>query len=87
MSVEERLQSLVGCLVASPDSVAVSTVDRNGRDAFLVTVADEDRGAVLGRQGSTIQALEVLMRAVCSAQGLAPRGIELNDGGRQKENG
>ena len=87
MSVEERLQTLVGCLVTSPDSVTVSTVERNGRDAFLVTVADEDRGAVLGRQGSTIQALEVLIRAVCVAQGLSPRGIELNDGGRQKENG
>ena len=86
MTTEERLERLVGSFVRSPEEVRVELSERNGSPTFFLSVAEHDRGAVLGRQGSTIKALEVLMTAICDAQGVHPRGIELSDAsGLQKD--
>ena len=61
------------------DALVVRESERRSQLMFAVEVAAEDRGAILGRQGSTIRALETVVAAMCRAQGEEIRGIELCD--------
>lgn len=77
--MEQRVESLIKALVRNPDAVSVRYSERRDQPVFAVEVATEDRGAVLGRQGSTIRAIETVVAAMCRNQGETPRSIELRD--------
>ena len=77
--MKDKVASVVKALVSHPDEVIVRESERRSQLMFAVEVAAEDRGAILGRQGSTIRALETVVAAMCRAQGEEVRGIELCD--------
>ena len=78
--MEQRVESLIKALVRYPDAVSVRCSERRDQPVFAVEVAAEDRGAVLGRQGSTIRAIETVVAALmCRKNGETPRSIELRD--------
>ena len=49
-------------LVDQPDAVTVAAVARNGMTVFELRVAPSDVGKVIGRKGSTIQAIRSLVQ-------------------------
>ena len=63
------LEHLVHGFVSDQDAVHIAEGERHGEPALTVRVAERDRGAVIGRQGRTIRALEAVLKA---AAGRAP---------------
>ena len=59
----ELLAHLARNLVDEPDAVEVEEVQREGVTILQLTVAKEDVGKVIGRQGRIARALRQLVRA------------------------
>ena len=53
-------------LVDKPDEVEVEVFDEDGTDVFELTVAREDLGKVIGKQGRTARAMRTLLSAASS---------------------
>lgn len=51
-------------LVDKPEQVSVSEVEGNQTTVLELTVAKEDLGKIIGKQGRTAQALRVILNAV-----------------------
>ncbi|MGH9471587.1 MAG: KH domain-containing protein [Terriglobales bacterium] len=72
--MQNLVTALVRMLVAQPEAVRVAASDL-GRDTLLeLTVAPEDVGRVIGRQGRTIRSLRAVLAAACRD---AERGYQL----------
>ena len=66
--MQELLKSLAAGLVNDPDAVKV-TVDEPNEDGVVVyhlSVAADDMGRVIGKQGRIAKAIRVVMRAVAT---------------------
>lgn len=50
-------------LVSRPDDVSVVLVEKDNVDVIDITVAPEDRGRVIGKEGHTIKALRILVES------------------------
>jgi predicted RNA-binding protein YlqC (UPF0109 family) len=50
-------------LVDDPGAVSVEELERDGEIVLRLTVAEADRGKVIGRQGRIVRALRTLVRA------------------------
>jgi uncharacterized protein len=59
----ELLAYLARQLVDEPDAVSVEQVDREGAIVLLLSVAKDDVGKVIGRQGRIARALRAIVRA------------------------
>jgi predicted RNA-binding protein YlqC (UPF0109 family) len=57
----DELRELVRLLVDRPEVVEVTETSRRRQTVLVVTVAPEDRGKVIGRQGRTARALRTLL--------------------------
>ena len=74
--LEPLVDFIVRSIVSEPDAVDVSEGERRDAPVIRVQVAEHDRGAVIGRQGRTIRAIETVMRA--GLHGRIP-GLEVAD--------
>ena len=72
----ELLAYLAKQLVDEPDAVSVEQVDREGAIVLLLSVAKDDVGKVIGRQGRIARAL----RAIVRASGAHSNGASQNSG-------
>ncbi|MEI7558966.1 MAG: KH domain-containing protein [Actinomycetes bacterium] len=63
MDVRELLETLASAVVESPDAVKVSQAEEDGAIVLELSVADDDYGRVIGRDGRTAQALRTLVKA------------------------
>jgi uncharacterized protein len=63
------LEYVVKGLVAHPDDVTITPVERNGMTIYEVRVNPEDMGRIIGKQGVTINAIRSLLQAGSSRQG------------------
>lgn len=61
--MRDFLSSLLRPLVAHPDEVQVTSVERGGAVVLEVRVNKEDMGKVIGRGGRRAEALRSLMKA------------------------
>ena len=61
-SVEEFVGFVVRALVDEPNSVSVSVAERGGVSVVELRVAPGDVGKVIGRRGTTIQAIRSLVQ-------------------------
>jgi predicted RNA-binding protein YlqC (UPF0109 family) len=59
----ELLAYLAKHLVDEPDAVSVEQVEREGAIVLMLSVAKEDVGKVIGRQGRIARALRAIVRA------------------------
>ena len=59
--VADQLVDVVKTLVDDPDSVELDTEDLGGTVLLNVTVAEDELGRVIGRQGRTVRALRTLL--------------------------
>ena len=66
MSVSEFIETSVKLLVNEPDSVSVSEMDDRGTMVYSVTVAPNDVGRVIGKDGRVVSSLRQVVAAVGS---------------------
>ena len=56
-------------LVDKPDEVEVEEFDEDGTTVYELTVAEDDLGKVIGKQGRTARAMRVLLSAASTKLG------------------
>ena len=61
---------MVKGLVAHPDEVAITPVERHGMTVYELRVNTEDMGRIIGKQGVTINAIRSLLQAGSARKGL-----------------
>lgn len=64
--LQELLKFLAVSLVDAPDEVIVEEMEEEGAAVFELTVAEEDLGKVIGKQGRTARALRTILSAAAS---------------------
>ncbi len=70
--IANLVETLVVPLVDDPDAVEITSTDtEEGALLVEISVADEDAGKVIGRQGRVIKAIRTLCRAAGSRNGAA----------------
>jgi uncharacterized protein len=67
--VKDTLEYFIRALVEDPDSVQVDEHVDGDKVQYLVKVAEDDVGKVIGKQGRTIKALRTLVRAGAARRG------------------
>jgi predicted RNA-binding protein YlqC (UPF0109 family) len=67
--VEELVAYLARALVDHPEEVRVERTERDGAVVLVLSVAKDDLGKVIGRQGRVVRALRTLVRASGSKRG------------------
>ncbi len=66
----DLLTYLARALAEHPDEVAVASFDEeDGTTVLELQVAEEDLGKMIGRRGSTVNALRTVIRAAATRQG------------------
>jgi predicted RNA-binding protein YlqC (UPF0109 family) len=63
MEVKELVELIVKSLVDNPDKVKVTLLDGEQSSIIELTVAPEDMGRVIGKQGRNVQAIRVVLGA------------------------
>jgi len=61
--VKELVELIVKSLVDNPDKVKVTLLDGQQSSIIELTVAPEDMGRVIGKQGRNAQAIRVILGA------------------------
>lgn len=67
--MKDILLTLVKSIVDAPDAVSVEEQDDNGFVTLTITVAPEDMGKVIGKEGKVIRALRNAMKIPAIKQG------------------
>jgi len=67
--MQELVEYMVKALVENPDDVVVKQVEGETVIIFEVTVAADDLGKIIGRQGRIANALRSIVKAAASRQG------------------
>jgi predicted RNA-binding protein YlqC (UPF0109 family) len=63
MTVKELVEQIVKSLVDNPDKVKVTLLDGEQSSIIELTVAPEDMGKVIGKQGKNAQAIRIILGA------------------------
>jgi hypothetical protein len=71
--MKELVAHISAALVDSPDQVQVSQSEVDGTITFELTVAQEDLGKVIGKQGRTAKAMRTLLSASAARDGKKTR--------------
>lgn len=64
------VEYVVKGLVAHPDEVTITPVERSGTTVYELRVNPADMGRIIGRQGVTINAIRSLLQAGSSRKGV-----------------
>jgi len=70
VSVKEVLEYVARSLVDDPDSVSVTETEGEGSVILRLSVAPDDVGKVIGRQGRTVRAIRDVVRAAGTKAGV-----------------
>ncbi len=68
--MQSFLEYVVKGLVAHPDAVTITPVEREGTTVYELRLHAQDVGRVIGRQGMTINAVRSLLLAGSAKKGL-----------------
>jgi hypothetical protein len=63
MSVRDLLETLAASVVEDPEAVKVVEAEEDGAIVLELSVAEDDYGRVIGRDGRTAQALRTVVKA------------------------
>lgn len=83
--IKEWLEAVVKGMVGSPDEVTVVIKTDETGSLFTVRVAQPDIGFVIGREGSHVNALRILLRALGARYKLRA-ALLVDDGRKRHEN-
>ena len=65
---KDLIHFIATALVDKPDEVEVEEFDEDGTTVYELTVAEDDLGKVIGKQGRTARAMRQLLQAASSKQ-------------------
>lgn len=71
--MRDLLDYLVKSLVSKPEAVVIDEVDQEGGIQVNLTVAPEDMGLVIGKNGQTIKSLRRMLGTRAMAENGSPR--------------
>ncbi len=69
MQLQELVEYIARALVDNPEEVRVRQIEGETVIIFEVSVAPEDLGKIIGRQGRIANALRTIVKAAASRQG------------------
>ena len=67
--MRELVEYLARSLVDEPEAVQVEEADAGRVTVYEVTVAEDDVGKIIGRQGKVIRAIRTVVKAAATRQG------------------
>ena len=67
--MKNLIEILVKALVDDPDAVSVDEMDEGDAVTYTVSVAEDDIGKVIGKQGRIAKAIRTVMRAAATRKG------------------
>ena len=67
--METLVENLAKALVDHPESVQVSTAEEDGEIVIRLSVAQEDMGKVIGKQGRIAKAIRTVVKAAAIKKG------------------
>ena len=67
--LDEFIAFVAQHLVEKPESVRVSATDEEDRDRYVLSVAAEDLGRVIGKDGRNAKAMRTLLTATAALRG------------------
>jgi predicted RNA-binding protein YlqC (UPF0109 family) len=76
MAAVELVTFVAKSLVDDPDAVRVEVHEEDGGQVIELTVAEDDMGKVIGRNGSVAKALRTLLKVVATREG-RPISLEI----------
>ena len=76
MAAVELVTFVAQSLVDDPDAVRVEVHDEDGGQVIELSVAEDDMGKVIGRNGSVAKALRTLLKVVAAREG-QPISLEI----------
>lgn len=76
MAAVELVEYVAKSLVDDPDAVRVEAHVEDGGQVIELTVAEDDMGKVIGRNGSVAKALRTLLKVVAAREG-QPISLEI----------
>jgi predicted RNA-binding protein YlqC (UPF0109 family) len=76
MAAAELVTFVAKSLVDDPDAVSVEVHEEDGTQIIELTVAEDDMGKVIGRNGSVAKALRTLLKVVATRDG-RPISLEI----------
>ena len=65
---KELVAFVVKQLVQHPDEVQIAITQTDDQEHIHITVSDQDRGKVIGKEGQIIKAIRMLANAASSAE-------------------
>lgn len=65
----ELLRFLAASVVSRPDSIRISRVETPNTDLFYLSVASDDLGRLLGREGKTVEAIRTVLDVAAAQYG------------------
>lgn len=68
--MKETLEYIISSIVDDPKQVAIKEEDIEGTRQFTITVAQEDIGKVIGKEGKIIRAIRNVMKIPATKQGI-----------------
>jgi predicted RNA-binding protein YlqC (UPF0109 family) len=74
--MDEFLRYVVQQLVEYPDEVTITHREESGKVTYLLSMRQTDVGRLIGKGGSTIQAIRELLRAAAEKEG-KKAGLEI----------
>ena len=74
--MDEFLRYVVQQLVEYPDEVTITHREESGKTTYLLSMRQSDVGRLIGKGGSTIQAIRELFRASAEKEGMKV-GLEI----------
>ena len=69
MAAVELVTFVAKSLVDDPDAVSVEVHEEDGGQVIELSVAEDDMGKVIGRNGSVAKALRTLLKVVATREG------------------
>ncbi len=67
--METLVENLAKALVDHPESVQISTAEEDGETVIRLSVAQEDMGKVIGKQGRIAKAIRTVVKAAAIKKG------------------
>ena len=69
ISLKDTLCNIAKAIVDDPDSVVVSETVNGNKITLVLSVAEEDMGMVIGKNGKIAKAIRTVMRAAANTEG------------------
>ena len=69
-SIHDLLHHIVKELVSKPDEIKIAKSEKDGELLYELTVAPEDMGKVIGRQGRIVKSIRAIFKSAAAHAGI-----------------